>query len=233
MDTDFAVVELTVNGIGHRVGVEPRRLLVDVLREDLGLTGTNIGCGQGVCGSCTVLVDGASARSCLMLAVQAHGADVVTVEGMATAAGVHPVQQAFLGRAGASSAGSARPASSPPRWSCSTATPKPIGGRDPRRAGGQHLPLHGLPAHRRRGGAGERRPRHEHATAEHSTAWVGARPPAARRTRRWCAGRSPTSTTCACPACCTPRCCARRTRTPGSSRSTPRPRGRCPVCTPC
>ena len=95
-DTDFAVVELTVNGIGHRVGVEPRRLLVDVLREDLGLTGTNVGCGQGVCGSCTVLVDGASARSCLMLAVQAHGADVVTVEGMATAAGVHPVQQAFL-----------------------------------------------------------------------------------------------------------------------------------------
>jgi carbon-monoxide dehydrogenase small subunit len=96
MSIDFTVVELTVNGIGHRVGVEPRRLLVDVLREDLGLTGTNIGCGQGMCGSCTVLVDGATARSCLMLAVQAHGADVVTVEGMATSAGVHPVQQAFM-----------------------------------------------------------------------------------------------------------------------------------------
>ena len=95
-DTDFAVVELTVNGIGHRVGVEPRRLLVDLLREDLGLTGTKFGCGQGVCGSCTMLVDGASARSCLMIVVQEHGADVVTVEGMATAAGVHPVQQAFL-----------------------------------------------------------------------------------------------------------------------------------------
>ena len=95
-DTDFAVVELTVNGIGHRVGVEPRRLLVDLLREDLGLTGTNVGCGQGVCGSCTVLVDGASARSCLMLAVQADGTHVVTVEGMATASGVHPVQHAFL-----------------------------------------------------------------------------------------------------------------------------------------
>jgi aerobic carbon-monoxide dehydrogenase small subunit len=94
--TDFVVVALTVNGVGHRVGVEPRRLLVDVLREDLGLTGTNIGCGQGVCGSCTVLVDGATARSCLMLAVQAHGSDVVTVEGMATASGVHPVQQAFM-----------------------------------------------------------------------------------------------------------------------------------------
>jgi len=94
--TDFAVVTLTVNGVGHRVGVEPRRLLVDVLREDLGLTGTNIGCGQGVCGACTVLVDGATARSCLMLAIQADGADVVTVEGMATASGVHPVQQAFM-----------------------------------------------------------------------------------------------------------------------------------------
>jgi carbon-monoxide dehydrogenase small subunit len=95
-DTEFHVVELTVNGIGRRVGVEARRLLVDVLREDLGLTGTNVGCGQGVCGSCTVLVDGASARSCLMLAVQAHGATVTTVEGLADAAGLHPVQRAFV-----------------------------------------------------------------------------------------------------------------------------------------
>jgi carbon-monoxide dehydrogenase small subunit len=95
-DTEFYVVELTVNGIGRRVGVEARRLLVDVLREDLGLTGTNVGCGQGVCGSCTVLVDGASARSCLMLAVQADGATVTTVEGLADAAGLHPVQRAFV-----------------------------------------------------------------------------------------------------------------------------------------
>jgi carbon-monoxide dehydrogenase small subunit len=95
-DTEFHVVELTVNGIGRRVGVEARRLLVDVLREDLGLTGTNVGCGQGVCGSCTVLVDGASARSCLMLAVQADGATVTTVEGLADAAGLHPVQRAFV-----------------------------------------------------------------------------------------------------------------------------------------
>jgi aerobic carbon-monoxide dehydrogenase small subunit len=95
-DTEFHVVELTVNGIGRRVGVEARRLLVDVLREDFGLTGTNVGCGQGVCGSCTVLVDGASARSCLMLAVQADGSTVTTVEGLADAAGLHPVQRAFL-----------------------------------------------------------------------------------------------------------------------------------------
>ena len=63
MEQEWELVELTVNGIRHRVGVEPRRLLVDVLREELGLTGTNVGCAQGVCGSCTVLVDGAGARS--------------------------------------------------------------------------------------------------------------------------------------------------------------------------
>ena len=85
-----------MNGVPHRIGVEPRRLLVDVLREELGLTGTNVGCAQGVCGSCTVLVDGASARSCLLLAVQAHGAEVVTVEGLADGAALHPVQQAFV-----------------------------------------------------------------------------------------------------------------------------------------
>jgi len=89
-------IRFIVNGDPHEVDVPGMRRLLDVLREDLGLTGTNIGCGQGVCGACTVLVDGATARSCLMLAVQADGADVVTVEGMATASGVHPVQQAFM-----------------------------------------------------------------------------------------------------------------------------------------
>ena len=96
MEQEWELVELTVNGITHRVGVEPRRLLVDVLREELGLTGTNVGCAQGVCGSCTVLVDGVGARSCLLLAVQAHGAEVVTVEGLASGAALHPVQQAFV-----------------------------------------------------------------------------------------------------------------------------------------
>jgi carbon-monoxide dehydrogenase small subunit len=96
MDDDVHILELTVNGIGRRVIVESRRLLVDVLREDLGLTGTTVGCAQGICGSCTVMVDGETARSCLMLAVQAGGADVVTVEGMSTGAALHPVQQAFL-----------------------------------------------------------------------------------------------------------------------------------------
>jgi aerobic-type carbon monoxide dehydrogenase small subunit (CoxS/CutS family) len=92
---DFLTVRLTVNGVAHRLGVEPRRLLVDVLREDLGLTGTNVGCNQGVCGSCTVLVDGLSARSCLMFAAQAEGAEIVTVEGLSADGEMHPLQAAF------------------------------------------------------------------------------------------------------------------------------------------
>lgn len=92
---DFAIVRLVVNGIEHRLGIETRRLLCDVLREDLGLTGTNLGCEQGVCGSCTVLVDGQSVRSCLMLAVQADGAEIATVEGLAQNGEMNPLQSAF------------------------------------------------------------------------------------------------------------------------------------------
>ncbi|GAA4782880.1 (2Fe-2S)-binding protein [Actinomycetospora chlora] len=87
---------LTVNGERHRVDVEPRRTLADALREDLGLTGTHLGCEHGVCGACTVLVDGLPARACLMLAVQADGAEVATVEGLAAADGtLHPLQESF------------------------------------------------------------------------------------------------------------------------------------------
>jgi len=92
---DFLTVRLTVNGVTHRLGLEPRRLLVDVLREDLGLTGTNVGCNQGVCGSCTVLVDGRSVRSCLMFAAQAEEAEITTVEGLAAGGEMHPLQAAF------------------------------------------------------------------------------------------------------------------------------------------
>ena len=89
-------VKMTVNGRVHEALVEPRRLLVDFIRHELRLYGTHVGCEQGVCGACTILVEGEPIKSCLMLAVQADGTDVVTVEGMATASGVHPVQQAFL-----------------------------------------------------------------------------------------------------------------------------------------
>ena len=89
-------VSLEVNGQKVEAEVEPRQTLAGLLRDALGLTGTNLGCEHGVCGSCTVLVDGASARSCLMLAVQADGRSVATVESLAGADGsLHPIQQAF------------------------------------------------------------------------------------------------------------------------------------------
>jgi len=87
---------MRVNGTVHPAPADPRRLLSDHLRHDLGLTGTHVGCEHGVCGCCTVLFDGAPVRSCLMLAVQAEGHEVTTIEGLAApGAPLHPVQQAF------------------------------------------------------------------------------------------------------------------------------------------
>jgi aerobic-type carbon monoxide dehydrogenase small subunit (CoxS/CutS family) len=89
-------VELRVNGVDHVVSAEPRESLADLLREHLHLTGTHVGCEQGVCGACTVLVDGASVRSCLMFAVQADGCEVTTVEGLAPDRRTpHPLHRAF------------------------------------------------------------------------------------------------------------------------------------------
>ncbi len=94
-------ITLTVNGVRHRRTVEVRKHLGDFLRQDLGLTGTHLGCEHGVCGACTIIIDGEAARSCLMLAVQADGASVVTVEGLAAADGaLHPIQQAFRDKHG-------------------------------------------------------------------------------------------------------------------------------------
>jgi carbon-monoxide dehydrogenase small subunit len=87
---------ISVNGLRHDIEVQPRWLLSDVLRHELGLTGTHVGCEHGVCGCCTVLVDGSPARSCLMFAIQADGAEVSTVEGLEGEDGsLHPLQQAF------------------------------------------------------------------------------------------------------------------------------------------
>ncbi len=88
-------IKLTVNGQEHERAVEPRRLLVHFLREDLGLTGTHIGCETTVCGACTVMIEGRAVKSCAVLAVQAHGKDVVTIEGMAQNGALHAVQEAF------------------------------------------------------------------------------------------------------------------------------------------
>ncbi|MFF2964028.1 (2Fe-2S)-binding protein [Streptomyces sp. NPDC057963] len=89
-------ITLTVNGTAHRLDVEPRRLLADVLRDHLGLTGTHLGCEHGICGACTVLMDGEPVRACLVLAVQCDGSPVRTVEGLAGPGGEpHPLQRAF------------------------------------------------------------------------------------------------------------------------------------------
>jgi len=88
-------VRLTVNGVVVEREIEPRRSLSDFLREDLGLTGTHVGCEHGVCGACTVLLDGWSARACLLLAVQCDGAAVTTIEGLTPAEGLSPLQEAF------------------------------------------------------------------------------------------------------------------------------------------
>ena len=88
-------VRLTVNGRAIEAEAEPRMVLTDFLRHRLGLTGTHVGCEHGVCGACTVIVDGAAVRSCLMLAVQAEGASVVTVEGLSSDEALSPLQAAF------------------------------------------------------------------------------------------------------------------------------------------
>ena len=89
-------VTLTINDTNYTVTVEPRRTLVDVIREDCGQTGTHIGCEHGVCGACTVLVDGEPMRSCLMFAVQAQGRSIRTVEGLQQGGRLHPMQEAFM-----------------------------------------------------------------------------------------------------------------------------------------
>jgi aerobic carbon-monoxide dehydrogenase small subunit len=88
-------IAVNVNGEPHEVDVEPRQLLVYLLRDQLGLTGTNVGCDTSTCGACTVLLDGVSAKSCTVLAVQADGAEVTTIEGLAQDGSLHPLQEAF------------------------------------------------------------------------------------------------------------------------------------------
>jgi aerobic-type carbon monoxide dehydrogenase small subunit (CoxS/CutS family) len=89
-------IRVTVNGRPHEASVEPRTTLVDFLRGELGLTGTHVGCEHGVCGACTILWNGRAVRSCIMLAVQADGSELTTVEGLSKDGELHPIQQAFM-----------------------------------------------------------------------------------------------------------------------------------------
>jgi len=93
-------VSLTVNGEKREADVEPRKLLVHLLRDDLGLTGTHVGCDTTSCGACTVLIDGRAAKSCTVLGVQANGSDILTVEGLSKGEKLDPVQQGFLAKHG-------------------------------------------------------------------------------------------------------------------------------------
>src|SRR5438874_9127157 len=94
--TNKVDITLNINGRDYAISVEPRRTLVDAIREDCGQTGTHIGCEHGVCGACTVLLSGEPVRSCLMFAVQADGKEIRTVEGLADGEALHPLQRAFM-----------------------------------------------------------------------------------------------------------------------------------------
>ena len=94
--TSHIPITLTVNGEEHALLVEPRRMLADVIRQELGLTGTHVGCQHGICGACTVILDGDPVRSCLTFAVQAQGRALRTVEGLADGDALHPLQEAFM-----------------------------------------------------------------------------------------------------------------------------------------
>jgi aerobic-type carbon monoxide dehydrogenase small subunit (CoxS/CutS family) len=97
---DTHLIRVRVNGREHELAVESRRTLADMLRDDLGYTGTHLGCEHGICGACTVLVDGVPARACLMFGVQADGRDIATVEGLADGEDLSDLQQAFSDRHG-------------------------------------------------------------------------------------------------------------------------------------
>ncbi|HVY58053.1 MAG TPA: (2Fe-2S)-binding protein [Xanthobacteraceae bacterium] len=89
-------IVLDINGRAHRLAVEPRKILADAIRDDCGLTGTHLGCEHGVCGACTILLDGEPVRACLMFAVQAQGREIRTVEGLQSKGSLHPLQKAFI-----------------------------------------------------------------------------------------------------------------------------------------
>ena len=148
-------ISVTVNGEVHEADVEPRLLLVHFLRDDLGLTGTHIGCDTSNCGACTVHVDGESAKSCTMLAVQADGREVKTIEGMADGADLHPLQQAFWDQHGLQCGFCTPGMIMQAAWLLAEDAESDRGG-DPRGHQRQPVPLHRLREHRQGDPAGGR-----------------------------------------------------------------------------
>jgi len=148
-----AAIRVTVNGQEHERTVEVRSTLADFLREDLDLTGTHVGCEHGVCGACTVLLDGEPVRSCLMLAVQADGHRIATIEGVAPADGLHPIQEAFWAKHGLQ-CGYCTPGIIMSACAFSPRSARAVARGDSRDARRAPLPLHRLSLHRRghRGG---------------------------------------------------------------------------------
>ena len=145
----MAQVSITVNGKVRKAHVEPRMLLVHFLREQLNLTGTHVGCDTSQCGACTVLIDGRSAKSCTIFAVQADGSEVTTIEGLAKDGELHPLQEGFWEEHGLQ-CGYCTPGMIMSAVNLLNDNPKPTEQRDPRGHRRQLLPLHRLPAHRQR-----------------------------------------------------------------------------------
>ena len=143
-------IETIVNGVVRRAEVEPRLTLADFLRGDCGLTGTHLGCEHGVCGACTVLLDGAAVRACLIFAVQVDGAEVTTVEGLGDGDELTPVQAAFRDCHGLQ-CGFCTPGFVVSVTAYLRDHPDPRRRRDPRGALGQPLPMHRLPGNHQGG----------------------------------------------------------------------------------
>ena len=143
-------VTLNVNGVEHHLDVEPRLLLVHAIRDNLGLTGTHVGCDTSNCGACTIHMDGRPVKSCTVLAVQADGAALTTIEGMASENELHPLQEAFWNDHGLQ-CGYCTPGHDHGRGRAAGREPQPDRGRGSPRARGQPVPLHGLPQHRQGG----------------------------------------------------------------------------------
>ena len=97
-DRSKKTISVTVNGAEHTLTIPPDRVLLDMLRENLGLTGTKRGCGNGECGACSVIMDGVLVNSCLVPAMKANGSEILTVEGLGDEGGLHPIQEAFFGK---------------------------------------------------------------------------------------------------------------------------------------